>query len=138
MLKKTIKYTDHDGNEIIEDFYFNLTKTDILQKQLKTPGGYGEKLAAMYKKKDIPAIMENMEEFIKDSYGIKSADGKHHYKTAEAWNDFRSSPAFDELYFELMTDADKAAAFIKGIMPSDLKITPEMEEEAKKQFGIEQ
>jgi len=138
MLKKTIKYIDHDGNEVVEDFYFNLTKTDILQKQLKTPGGYGEKLAAMYKKKDIPAIMENMEEFIKDSYGIKSADGKHHYKTQEAWLDFRSSPAFDELYFELMTDADKAAAFIKGIMPSDLKITPEMEEEAKKQFGIEQ
>jgi len=26
MLKKTIKYTDFDGNERTEDFYFNLTK----------------------------------------------------------------------------------------------------------------
>ena len=29
MIKKTITYTDYDGAERTDDFYFNLTKTDL-------------------------------------------------------------------------------------------------------------
>mgnify|MGYP000249563697 FL=1 len=29
MLKKTISYTDYDGNQRTEDFYFNLSKAEI-------------------------------------------------------------------------------------------------------------
>ena len=34
MLKKTIKYTDYDGNEREEDFYFNLSKAEITEMEL--------------------------------------------------------------------------------------------------------
>ena len=33
MLKKTIKYTDYNGVERTEDFYFNLSKAEIMEKQ---------------------------------------------------------------------------------------------------------
>ena len=31
MLKKTIAYKDYDNNERVEDFYFNLSKAEILE-----------------------------------------------------------------------------------------------------------
>ena len=31
MLKKTITYTDYNGNSRTEDFYFNLTKTELMK-----------------------------------------------------------------------------------------------------------
>lgn len=43
MYKKTITYLDYNGEEIKEDFYFNLTKAEILEMQLEKEGGLAEK-----------------------------------------------------------------------------------------------
>lgn len=40
MYKKTITYTDYDGNERTEDFYFNLTKAEIAEMELSAEGGF--------------------------------------------------------------------------------------------------
>ena len=42
MLKKTIKYTDYDGNEREEDFYFNLSKAEVTEMELSKEGGMSE------------------------------------------------------------------------------------------------
>ena len=34
MLKKTIKYTDYNGEEQTEDFYFNLSKAELTEMEL--------------------------------------------------------------------------------------------------------
>ena len=39
MLKKTIAYVDFNGNDQTEDFYFNLSKTDLTEMQLSVDGG---------------------------------------------------------------------------------------------------
>lgn len=39
MLKKTITYTDYNGVERTEDFYFNLSKAEIAEMELEIPGG---------------------------------------------------------------------------------------------------
>ena len=36
MVKKTIKYSDYNGNEIEEDFYFNLSKVELLEMEMST------------------------------------------------------------------------------------------------------
>ena len=43
MLKKTITYVDYNGTERTEDFYFNLTKAEILEMELSTEGGMQHK-----------------------------------------------------------------------------------------------
>ena len=53
------------------------------------------------------------------SVGIKSPDGKRFVKSDEIAQDFVSSPAFDTLFMEIATDADKALQFVKGIMPAE-------------------
>ena len=39
MLKKAISYTDYDGNERTETFYFNLSKAEIIEMEMGTTGG---------------------------------------------------------------------------------------------------
>ena len=36
MLKKTITYTDYNGSERTEDFYFNLSKAEIMEMELSS------------------------------------------------------------------------------------------------------
>ena len=42
MLKKTINYTDYNGNERTEDFYFNLTEAEILEMEMSKTGGLAD------------------------------------------------------------------------------------------------
>ena len=39
MLKKTIPYEDYNGTKREEDFYFNLTETELAEMQLEVTGG---------------------------------------------------------------------------------------------------
>ena len=39
MLKKSIKYTDYNGVERVEDFYFNLSKAEVAEMELSVDGG---------------------------------------------------------------------------------------------------
>ena len=75
MLKKTITYKDYNGIERTEDFYFNLTQTELMKWDLKTPGGLAAKLEKITQKFDVPSLTEFLEDLIDKSYGIKSEDG---------------------------------------------------------------
>lgn len=132
MLAKKITYTDFDGEERTETFYFNLTKAELLEMQIKHPGGYGEYLQRIIDAKDQVEVMNSFKELIMLSYGEKSEDGKHFRKSEEISKDFVGSAAYDELFFELLTDPDSGAAFVNGIMPKlDLTQEQQMEINAK-------
>ena len=120
MLKKTIKYTDFNGEEREEDFYFNLTKADLIAKEAMTEGGYRAKLEVFGKSKSGAQVMTVFKELIEDSYGIKSEDGRFFNKSPEIAHEFMQSAAYDTFFMELVTDADAALAFSRGIMPPDL------------------
>ena len=40
MLKKTITYIDYDDNERTEDFYFNLSKAELLEMEWSVEGNF--------------------------------------------------------------------------------------------------
>lgn len=120
MLKKKIKYTDYDGNVREEDFYFNLSKADLLEMQMSTAGGLQQKLEKIVSTQDTVKIMETFKEIIMKAYGEKSDDGKRFIKSEELSIAFTQTEAYSELFMELATDADKAAAFINGLIPQDL------------------
>lgn len=117
MLKKTITYTDYNGTERKETFYFNLSKAEVMTMQLKTGGGLDEKIQRIVDAKDAPEIMAVFEELIAASYGVKSDDGKRLIKSKEVFEAFAQSEAYSELFMELVSDAEAAAAFVRGILP---------------------
>lgn len=134
MFKKTVKCENFNGEVIEEDLYFNLTKAEVLKMELETPGGYAAKLKEMYLKKDIPLIMKYMNEIILDAYGVKSPDGRKFMKSPEIRADFEATNAYSEFLVELLTDADKATAFINAIFP--VEANAEAIEEAKKELNM--
>lgn len=124
MLKKTIKYTDFNGVAMEEDFFFNISKAELTELQLATPGGYGAYIEKIVAAKDVPTLSKLFKELILMSYGEKSADGKRFVKTApdghKLADDFVQTEAYSELYMELVTDDKAAAAFVNGIIPQGL------------------
>lgn len=120
MFVKQVKYTNLNGLEVEENVYFNLTKSEVMEMELKVDGTYSEKLETIFKKKNIPLLIKYIKEIILAAYGVKSDDGNRFYKNDKVREDFLASPAFDEIYYELLTDADKAAEFVRKIMPVEI------------------
>lgn len=120
MIKKTITYSDFNGNERTEDFYFNLTKAEITKMELSTKGGLAEMIQRIVAAQDTPAIIEVFEDLIKRSYGVKTPDGRGFSKKAEDLESFMATEAYSQLFMELATDADAAAKFVNGVVPADM------------------
>ena len=117
MLKKTITYTDYDGNERTEDFYFNLKKSEVMEMEMGTTGGMRKMLEKIVADQDSKRIIETFKDIILRAYGEKTADGKRFIKSQELADAFSQTEAYSELFMELATDADAAAVFINGIIP---------------------
>lgn len=130
MLKKTIAYTDYNGVERKEDFYFNLSKAEIMEMELGTAGGLAEMINKIVAAQDTPQIVKIFKDLVLKAYGEKSPDGKRFMKVDENGrplsNGFAQTEAYSNLFMELATDADAAAAFVNGIVPSDVNV-PESE-----------
>ena len=120
MLTKTIKYTDYNGVERTEDFYFNLNKAGIMEMQLTTVGGLDAYLKKIISAQDMPTLMRIFKDLVLKSYGVKSDDGRRFIKNEKLREEFEQTEAYSILYMELSTDADAAAAFVNGIIPADV------------------
>lgn len=117
MLKKTITYEDYDGNKRTEDFYFNLSKAEILEMEMGVSGGMTQMLNRIIAEQDSEKIIKTFKEIIFKAYGEKSPDGKRFIKSEELSTAFSQTEAFSQLFMELATDADAAAKFVNGIIP---------------------
>lgn len=117
MLRKKIKYVDYNGVEREEDFYFNLTKAEITEMELVAEGGLQATLTKIVEEKNPKQIVETFKDLILRSYGEKTADGKRFVKSQELRDAFMQTEAYSELFVELASDADAAAAFVNGIIP---------------------
>lgn len=120
MLKKTIKYVDYNGVERNEDFYFNLSKAELMEMEMSISGGLTEMINKIVNTQDAPAIIKIFKELVLKAYGEKSADGKRFIKSEEIATAFAQTEAYSELFMELATNADEAAKFVNGIMPADI------------------
>lgn len=120
MLKKTITYTDYNGIERKEDFLFNLTKTELMKWDLKTPGGLAPRLEKITQKFDVPSLTSFIEDLIDKSYGIKSDDGVRFIKDEKLSEMFRQTEAYDQLFVELLSNEKSTRDFINGILPKEL------------------
>lgn len=122
MLKHPIKYTDYteDEEEVEEYFYFNLTKTELLELEIEHQEGLEEWLEKISKARDRKTLWHEFKRIVLLAYGEKSPDGKSFIKSEESRDAFAHSAAFDALMMNLLTDANMAANFVKGVMPKDL------------------
>lgn len=120
MHKETITYKDYNGLERKEDFYFNLTHAELTEMELGVVGGFTELVQKIIDTQDGPQLVKTFKEIVLKSYGEKSADGKRFVKSDEIATAFAQTEAYSQLFMALATDADRAAKFVNGIVPSDV------------------
>ena len=118
MLKKTITYTDYDNNERTEDFYFNLSRAEVMELEFGYTGGMTKLIEQMVNTQDTARIMEMFKKIIMASYGEISLDGKKFIKSPELALAFTQTEAYSELFMELLQDPKRFAEFIAAVIPS--------------------
>lgn len=122
MLVKTITYTDYNGVERTEDFYFNLTKAEMMEMELGVTGGFTTMIQRVVATQDGPAIMRTFKDVILKAYGVKSDDGKKMIKNQAVRDEFAQTEAYSILFMELLTDENAAREFLLHVIPSDTAV----------------
>lgn len=120
MKKITQTYTTLDGEEITEDFYFNLTKAELLELELDTEGSVENFVQKCKNHKDAKAIAAFVKNILIKSYGERTLDGRSFVKSinGESLGErFSYCAAFSDIYIELISSADSLANFLKEIIP---------------------
>lgn len=131
MIKKTVKYTDFNDEEVEEDIYFHLTKPQLVEIEVSMPEGFEAWVEKVVEEENKAELFRIFVLFIEKGYGVRSADGKRFVKNERILEEFLSSNAYEALFMDVLSDTDKAIEFFNGIMPKGLvdevaKVTPLM------------
>jgi hypothetical protein len=122
VLKKTITYKDFNGEEVSEDFFFHLSKAELVELEMSHKGGLSAALERIVAAEDNKSIIAEFKNIILAAYGKRSEDGKRFIKTQELRDEFISTEAYSTLFMELVTDTDAAVVFINGVIPQDMVV----------------
>jgi hypothetical protein len=120
VLKKTITYTNFNNEEVSEDFFFHLSKAELVELELSHQGGLSESLKRIIDAEDSKRLIEEFKNIILSAYGQKSIDGKRFIKNQALREEFESTEAYSTLFMELITDTDAAVEFVNGIIPQEI------------------
>lgn len=141
MIKETINFVDIDGNNVSEDLYFHISKTDLIRLRRTDEYKKFEKIQndiqAMLDKGDNRTDEENeklsdilldmLEYLVKISYGKRvsttNAEGEKitkFVKNASETEEFINSDEYGELIAALLDDdGNRLLDFIKNLFPAD-------------------
>lgn len=122
MVKKTLTYTDVNGEEVTRDFYFNLSKMEFRDIDRKIPGGLQAKIDQIQVEKDENKLIDLLNILILESYG-ENVDGR--FVKEDAYGRrlnsyFKVSDAWDVLFMNLVQNEDELSSFLTGIVPKDV------------------
>lgn len=121
MLKKTIEYEDYNGVTRTEDFYFNLSESELVEMEMSIDGGFAEFIDKIVNAQDQPALVKLFKDFLLRCYGEKSQDGKYFHKSKELSERFACTPAYNKMYMEMATNATAAKDFINAVIPAKIR-----------------
>lgn len=120
MLKETITYHDLDGNEITEDFYFNLYESEIVELNFSEKGGLEKYIEKITNAQDMKSLIKLFKDIVLMAYGVRGDDGKTFVKSEESRTAFSQTEAYSILFMKLAQDDKEATRFIKGVIPNKL------------------
>lgn len=122
MYKETVTYTDFDGNVRSETLHFNLTETELIEMQFTTAGGLDKKLSEIIASGNQQTQITLFKDLVLKAYGVKSPDGRRMIKNKAVRDEFTQTEAYNVFFMSLLTNTEKAIAFVKGIVPEKLSI----------------
>lgn len=115
MFKVPIDYVDFNGVSRHENFYFNLTKAEMVELENSERGGLTAMLTRIINEEDNVKIIAMFKKIVLAAYGEKSQDGRRFVKSQDAAVAFTQTEAYSELIMKFLQDANFAADFINGV-----------------------
>lgn len=137
MYAKTIKYTDYNGNQREETFYFNLSKAELIDLEWRTPGGLENYMKYIMSMMDGQKLADTFKMLIEKSYGVKDPEGRRFIKNEAVLKNFTETEAYVELYVQLATDDKAAAEFVNGIFPKEAVEAARKQKEMAEKAGLQ-
>lgn len=146
MLKKTITFTDFDGNERSVEAYFNLTKTECIDLNLEFEDEGGligriKKLVAEREDEETPRkpAVDFVKLLIERSYGVRPKDDptlflKEDDNGRPLYKKFKQTAAYDSYVYALLSGDESLDEFAENVLP---QISDEQRAEAKKMLEEE-
>lgn len=125
MFRLDLTYEDFDGDQVTEQIWFGLTKTELVELEVQYKEGLKETIERIVKTNDKEQLVAEFKKIILLSYGIKSDDGKRFIKNVRLREEFSQTAAYDYLFMKLATDEKAASEFINGIVPKGFAIDVE-------------
>lgn len=124
MLKKIITYKDYNGVERKEDFYFNLSRAEVLEMEASYVGGFSGMVEKIIAAKDNETIFKVFKDMVLKAYGERTLDGKRFRKVDDngrpLWVAFSETEAYSNLIMELAKNTAAAVEFVNGVLPGDM------------------
>lgn len=130
MFSITKTYTDYNGVEKTETFWFNLNKVELAKLALGPDGGLEAVIEEITRTTDMGRILDLIQEILLKSYGRKTPDGRFAKVDADGHSyaqEFSQTAVFEDIYMDLFSDTDSLIAFINGVVPAQLKDSVEKE-----------
>ena len=127
MIKKTISYTDFDGNSVKEDLYFNISKAEAMKLEYTSDGRLTDFMSRVSKKasegsldaEEEEKIVKFIVDFVLQAYGKKSEDGRRFIKSEQIRSEFSQSAAFDAFLDELLGSEEYMKTFFSSVVPNN-------------------
>lgn len=119
MLKHDITFAGIDGDPITETWYFNLSEDEVIEQTLLEgdKDTYVEQLRAIIASGDPKKIIGTFKQFLMDSVGKRSEDGRKFLKTQAIKEEFASCGAYHALLRQMITDSGLAVKFTNNVFP---------------------
>lgn len=119
MLKQLIKYTDFDGIEKQQTFWFHMTKAEIAKSLLTDDGGLERRWRTALESDDKARFILVFDELVKMSIG-KRDDELGFGKPKGYAEAFMASEAYSQMFMDLVEKPETAIDFFNGIFPANL------------------
>lgn len=117
MYVKPITYTDYDGVQHTDKFYFNISKAELIEMDASETGGLTKRLQEIVDANETADIFRRVKSIILKAYGRKSPDGKRFIKSPEMSQEFEQTEAYSELIMEVMQNPKSFEEFMRHTLP---------------------
>lgn len=119
MIVKTVTYTDFNGNERTESFWFHLSRPELTEMLLGIDNNIETYMKTIIKSENYYELVKIFKKLLLEAYGEKSEDGRRFIKLPEKTKEFSESEAYSVLFTELTTNEEKASEFVNGLISKD-------------------
>lgn len=119
MIVKTVTYTDFNGNERTESFWFHLSRPELTEMLLGIDNNIETYIKTIIKSENYYELVKIFKKLLLEAYGEKSEDGRRFIKLPEKTKEFSESEAYSVLFTDLTTNEEKASEFVNGLISKD-------------------